>query len=282
MTNKTILITGGTDGIGKATALQLAQRGHHLTIVGRNKAKGQQAAQEITQKTGASVEFVSVDMSLMRDVQQFAEAYRASHPSLDILVHSAGVMMSERVVTDEGFEMTFATQYLSRYWLTELLMPALDKSDKGQVFFVSSGRTGDGNLNYDNLNGEQKYSAFSALQTSSSALSLYTLSLMNEYPLHQVYNYGPGLVRSSLGRNMPANMNAFINTVGRLFSISVEQAAKEITTLLTETHESGFYQRGLKQASASSQSYLTQQNRLLQTSNKLIHPYTQSMQQETA
>lgn len=245
-TNRTILITGGTDGIGKGVALQVARPGDDVTIVGLNRQKGELAAAEIRQETGAKVVFASVDMSMMAAVDRFATAYRASHPRLDVLIHSAGVMMAKRFVTTEGLEKTFATQYLSRASLTDKLVPLLAASDAGKVLFVSGGRVGSGDVNYANLNGEKRYSAISAVANASRALSLYTLSLMRQHPELRIYNYGPGLVRTALGRNMSPWMNMLMRTVGRLVSISSTQAGSEIKRLLDGTRPSGFYVRGLK------------------------------------
>lgn len=269
---KTILITGGTDGIGKATALQLARQGDNLTIVGRDVPKGEQAAAEIAQATGANVRFVSVDMSLMTQVERFADTYLAEQLQLDILVHSAGVMMANRVLTAEGFEMTFATQYLSRALLTDRLLPALVAAGAGKVLFVSSGRAGNGNLDYANLHGERRYGAVAALLTSSQALSLYVADVMQRHPEVQVYNYGPGLVQTSLGRSMPAGMNLFVRTVGRLLSISPERVGREITRLLSGAYPSGFYLRGIKpNTPAKGLPDPADRRTLRQVSDRLIH-----------
>lgn len=91
-----------------------------------------------------------------------------------------------------------------------------------------------------------RYGAIGALLTSSQALSLYTLALMRQQPGLQVYNYGPGLVQTSLGRNMPFVMNLYVSTIGRLFSISGERVGSEIKELLSGKHPSGFYLRGVK------------------------------------
>ncbi len=115
MTSKTILITGGTDGIGKAIAEQLTQRGDKVIIIGRNPQKGYLAQQAIAEVTEASVSFIALDMSVMSEVKRFASEYLATHSKLDYLIHCAGVIMQQPVITSEGFEMVLATQYLSRY-----------------------------------------------------------------------------------------------------------------------------------------------------------------------
>ncbi|MEM8858001.1 MAG: SDR family NAD(P)-dependent oxidoreductase [Chloroflexota bacterium] len=143
MTKKTILIPGGTSGIGKATALQLAQPEDDLIIVGRNVEKGEQARQEIAEATGANVTFMTADMSLMLNVQQFTEEFLANFSKVDYLVHCAGGVTSEPIITEEGLELVFATQYLSRYHLTSLLMPAI--AEGGKILFVTGGSPTDGN-----------------------------------------------------------------------------------------------------------------------------------------
>jgi len=271
MINKTILITGGTDGMGKATALRLAKSGDNVTIVGRNPEKGYHAQQTIAEVTGASVSFIAIDMSRMYEIQRFATEYLATHPKLDYLIHCAGVIMQEPVMTDEGNELVFATQYLSRYYLTQLLLPVLNP--KGKVVFVSGGNVTEGEVDYRILNSEENFGMVSTVSNTSRAQSLYTLVLMSEHPTLGVYNYGPGIVKTSIGRNMSGIRSLVATIISQFFAVSPENAGQEIAELLTESYESGWYKKGLEYQQFNGETFTGKQDELKEFSDNLLHPY---------
>ncbi|MEM9954461.1 MAG: SDR family NAD(P)-dependent oxidoreductase [Chloroflexota bacterium] len=268
MTNKTILITGGTDGIGKATALQLAKTGDDVTIVGRNKEKGYKAQQEIVAATGANVSFVALDMSILSEVQRFVNEYRTVHAELDYLVHCAGVIMQDPVITSEGFEQVFATQYLSRYCLTEALLPAF--SSNGSIIFVSGGNVTDGIVEYSVLNSVENFDPVNTVRNTSRAQSLYTLMLMTEHPKLCIYNYGPGIVKTSIGRNLSGIRGVMVTVASHLVGITAEQAGSDVVKLLNETHKSGWYKKGLQRQADSGDIFATEQRELKQFSDNLL------------
>ncbi|MEM7114881.1 MAG: SDR family NAD(P)-dependent oxidoreductase [Chloroflexota bacterium] len=268
MTKKTILIPGGTSGIGKATALQLTQPEDDLIIVGRNVEKGKQARKEIAEATEANVTFMACDMSLMSNVHQFTEEFVTSFSKVDYLVHCAGLIMPEPIITEEGLELVFATQYLSRYHLTGLLMPAL--ADGGKILFVTGGNTTDGTIDYDILNKAETFGTFRTIFSTSKALSLYTLMLMTDYPMLAVYNYGPGVVNSEYSRNMSGILGMLNAIFSRFFAISPEQAGQEITTLLTNSYGSGWYKKGLIKQPNPDESFSEERNKLKQFSESLL------------
>lgn len=120
------VVTGGTDGIGKEIARGLACAGHRLVLVGRDAQKGAAAAQEILETTGnPGVRFIQADLSLVRETHRLAEEVSSHFPALHYLVHSAGIIRGRRELTVEGVESNFATNYLSRFVLTQKLLPAL-------------------------------------------------------------------------------------------------------------------------------------------------------------
>ncbi|MEM8857931.1 MAG: SDR family NAD(P)-dependent oxidoreductase [Chloroflexota bacterium] len=268
MTKKTILIPGGSSGIGKATALKLAQLNDDLIIVGRNAQKGKQARQEIAQKTGANVTFMTVDMSLMSNVQQFAEEFLISFQKIDYLVHCAGVIMPEPIITKEGLELVFATQFLSRYHLTSLLMPAL--ADGGKVLFVTSGNTTDGTIDYNILNKEETFGMFRTITSTSQALSLYTLMLMTDYPTLGVYNYGPGVVNTEISRNITGIRGMLSAIFSRFIAVSPEQVGQEIAMLLTQSNDSGWYKKGLEKQPNPAKPFAEERKKLKQFSENLL------------
>jgi NAD(P)-dependent dehydrogenase (short-subunit alcohol dehydrogenase family) len=175
----TILVTGGTDGIGKATATRLARRGATVAIVGSTAAKGERAAQEIADETtSGDVTFLQADLSRMRGVRRLAGDVKERYDRLDALVHSAGVIFSERVVTPEGLEASFAINYLSRFLLTRLLMGPLRASAPARIVNVAyaAGNPADA-LDFDNLQSETSFSGMQALNQAQVANDLFGLEL---------------------------------------------------------------------------------------------------------
>jgi len=254
MQDRNILITGGTDGMGKATAHQLAKMGARLLLVGRNRDKGEAAATEIIRTSGSeTVTFLQADLSLMRAVRRAAEHIRGTFDRLDVLVHSAGgVFPQKRMQTDEGLEMSFAVGYLARFVLTNELLDLLHAAPAPQVLSIAGAGAGFGQGDFDNLNGEKSYSMFGAVAKFAGTNDLLTLEQIARYPDITFYNYGPGPVRTKLLMGtLP--MRLFFSTLGRPFSRSPEQVAVDIVTLLTDEYPGGLYGRSLKRNEPSAE-----------------------------
>lgn len=242
MQNQNVVITGGTDGIGKAAAIQLAKLGVRLLLVSRNPHKGEAAVAEIKRVSGNdAVTFLQADLSLMQNLQRAAEQIRETFDRLDVLLHCAGNLFSrQRTLTDDGLELSFAIQYMARFVLTNELLGVLRAAQAPQVLSVMGGGTISGHVDFDNLQGEKSYGFTEAIRTTSRAGDLLTLEQIARYPEITFYNYGPGLVRSGQIVTNPV-MRLLLNTVGRLFSRSAEQAANDIVALLTGPYASGLY-----------------------------------------
>jgi NAD(P)-dependent dehydrogenase (short-subunit alcohol dehydrogenase family) len=247
MQDRNILITGGTSGMGKATANQLAKMGARLLLVGRNRDKGEAAVTEIIRTSGSgAVTFLQADLSLMREVRRAAEHIRQTFEQLDVLVHGAGgVFPQQRTLTDEGVELSFAVQYLARFVLTNELLDLLRAAPAPQVVSIAGGGDESKRVDFDNLNGEKSYSVLGAVAKAAATNDLLTLEQIARYHDITFYNYGPGMVRTAtLMRTLP--MRLLFNTVGRPFTRTAEQAANDIVALLTGEYPDGFYERSLK------------------------------------
>jgi len=243
MQDRNILITGGTAGMGKGTAHQLAQLGARLLLVSRNRDKGEAAVSELKRASGSeTVTFLQADLSLVREMRQTAAQIRQRFERLDALVHAAGgVFPPRRTLTDEGLEISFASQYLARFVLTNELLDLLNRAPAPQVLCIAGGAWGAKKLDFDNLQGEKRYGKFKAIGRTAALNYLLTLGQIFRYPEITFYNYGPGLVRTvTVTDNQPMKRLIF-NTVGRFFSRSPEQAANDIVTLLTGDYSAGFY-----------------------------------------
>jgi dehydrogenase/reductase SDR family protein 12 len=137
---KRVLITGASAGLGAAAAAMFARGGADVHMLVRDRKKGQRVAAEIAASTGADAPAIEVcDVSSMAAVRAFAAEFTDRVKHLDVLVNNAGVMPPERTQTDEGIELGFATNVLGPFLLTNLLLPALRRSEEGRVINVSSG-----------------------------------------------------------------------------------------------------------------------------------------------
>lgn len=242
MQGQNVVITGGTDGIGKAAATRLAKLGARLLLIGRNPDKGEAAVAEIKRiSDNDAVTYTQADLSVLKNVRRIAEPIRETFDKLDVLVHCAGnIFPRQRTLTEDGLELSFAIQYMARFVLTHELLLLLRAAPAPQVLSVMGGGTISGRVDFDNLQGEKSYGFTEVIKTTSRAGDLLTFEQALRYPEITFYNYGPGLVRSGLIVKNPA-MRLLMNTLGRPFSRSAEEAADDMLTLLTGKYASGFY-----------------------------------------
>ena len=242
MQGQNVVITGGTDGIGKAAATRLAKLGARLLLIGRNPDKGEAAVAEIKRiSDNDAVTYTQADLSVLKNVRRIAEPIRETFDRLDVLVHCAGnIFPRQRTLTEDGLELSFAIQYMARFVLTHELLDLLRAARAPQVLSVIGGGTISGRVDFDNLQGEKSYGFTEVIKTTSRAGDLLTFEQALRYPEITFYNYGPGLVRSGLIVKNPA-MRLLMNTLGRPFSRSAEEAADDMLTLLTGKYASGFY-----------------------------------------
>ncbi len=154
---RTVMLTGASSGIGEAACGQLAEAGARVLMVVRDPEKGERSRQAILARApGAEVELVSCDVSALASVREAAAGLLASGRSLDVLVNNAGVLPDRRVHTEEGFELTFATNVLGPFLLTALLLPALSAAAPSRVVNVSSGGMYSARLDLDDLQLERR------------------------------------------------------------------------------------------------------------------------------
>ena len=177
MGGKVALITGGTSGIGKATATALSAMGADVVITGRNPQRGEKAAAEIRAQTGGRVDLALADLSSQAEVRSLAEEFKRRYDRLDVLVNNAGLVQSERTETVDGLETTFATNHLAPFLLTNLLLDMLRESAPSRVVTVSSEAERGGNIDFDDLQSTKKYRGFPVYGMTKLANILFTYEL---------------------------------------------------------------------------------------------------------
>jgi NAD(P)-dependent dehydrogenase (short-subunit alcohol dehydrogenase family) len=248
---KRCLVTGATSGHGRAVAHALALRGADLTILGRSAAKCEEVRAEIEAKAGRPPEVLLCDLASRRDVARCADEFVASGEPLDLLVNNAGLVNLNRVLNDDGFEMTFAVNYLSMFHLTLRLLGPLQKSAPSRVVNIGSDSYRIGKLALDNLQLDRGYSVAKAYSNSKLAILHFTLELARrvEGTGVTVNTVDPGPVASNIGANNPGVLYKLAQPMIKYLFPSAVRAARTAVWVATDpllADASGGYYRSLK------------------------------------
>jgi NAD(P)-dependent dehydrogenase (short-subunit alcohol dehydrogenase family) len=247
--SKTALVTGGTDGVGKEIARGLAQLGAQLIIVGRDADKGAQAEQEIRTLSGnRDVEFVQADLSLVREARRLGDEVANRWPAIHYLVHSAGIVRGRRVVTAEGFESNFATNYLSRFALTVRLLSALQaagRPGKSARIVVVAHPGFDGTIHYDDVNLTTNFSMIRAFKQFHYANDVFAIELARrlvvpgDRPSVTISCLHPGPTKTNIDKEMLLWMKLMVRfVIHPLFSHTPDvPAAAALKLLLADEFE---------------------------------------------
>ena len=241
MGGKTVLITGGTSGIGKATAVALAAMGANVVVVGRNPERGEAAVEEIkAQSHSEPVELVLADLSLKSEVRRLAKEFLERYDRLDVLVNNAGLVQSKRNETPDGIETTLAINHLAPFLLTNLLLETLEQSAPSRVITVSSEAQRWGNMDFEDLQSRRKYRGFPVYGMTKLANIMFTYELAERLSgtgvtancLH------PGSVGTNFGQNNRGPMALFFRTF-KPFMRSPEQGADTLIWLASSPEVDG-------------------------------------------
>jgi NAD(P)-dependent dehydrogenase (short-subunit alcohol dehydrogenase family) len=225
------IITGANTGIGFHTAAVLADRGAHVVLAVRDVDKGQQAAARITAASPtANVAVQHLDLTSLASVSAAADAIKAAHPRIDLLINNAGVMMTPKASTKDGFELQFGTNHLGHFALTGLLLDHLLPVDGSRVVTISSlGHRIRSSIDFDDLRAGPRYDRAAAYGRSKLANLLFTYELQrrladNAAPTIAVAAH-PGGSRTELGRNAPALVRIGMTAVGPVLFQSAAMGA---------------------------------------------------------
>lgn len=178
-----VLVTGGTSGMGYedalALALALSRAGAEVIIAARNAERGQEAIERIREQVpDARVQFEAVDLANLASVRSLAERLQERLPRLDVLINNAAIMAPpERGTSADGHELQLATNYLGPFALTALLMPLLLESDDARVVSLSSIAAGRGQLDFADLQAEQRYNPYATYAQSKLAVLMWAMEL---------------------------------------------------------------------------------------------------------
>src|ERR1700756_203468 len=221
------LITGATDGIGKVTACELARAGHTVVLAARNEAKAASVTREIVESTGnRDIGYLAADLRSLTQLHRLAEAFKVRYPRLDVLINNAGIVMPQRVLTEDGYETTYQVNYLAQFYLTQLLLGELEKSPQGRVINLSSSVYRAGKFDPGNLQGERRFSTIGAYAASKLCVLLFTIELAHRLgPTRVTANaVHPGIVRTPMMRGAEGVLRT-ISYAALPFSRSPEKGA---------------------------------------------------------
>lgn len=224
---RTALVTGSTDGIGKATALGLARAGMRVIVHGRNRPKVDHAIAELQAAVpGADVLGVSFDLGSFATVRRGAKEILEKVDALHVLILNAGIYANERVVVAEGLEATLAVNHVGHVLLTELLLPLLKKSAPARVIIVSSVAHTRGRIHTSDLSLADAYTGYAAYAQSKLANVMHCLDLAEAHDPAELSAYclHPGVISTKLLRDGFAGMRGAGVTAGAAQSVKLAVA----------------------------------------------------------
>ena len=234
-TARRVLITGGTSGIGRQTALELARQGSEVILTSRSEARGLQAAEEIRNETGNSrVSSVPLDLGSLDSVRAAAARIRSEVPSLDLLINNAGILRMKRMESADGFELNLAVNYLGHFLLTLLLLDRLKAAPNSRIVMIASDAHLKGRLDFNDLQFTQGYQWLKAYGASKLAVVAFTLTMARRLQgtgvtinaLH------PGMTRTQIWPRETFGERLFSSLVG-LFAIRDTAATAHVLHVAT-------------------------------------------------
>jgi len=252
LSGRVCLVTGATDGHGRAVARALARQGADLVLLGRNPEKCRKVQAEISDETGGkSPEILLCDLSSRAEVDRAASEYLASGRPLHVLVNNAGLVCQTREESADGVELTMAVNYLAMFQLTLRLLPRVLESAPARIVNVSSDTYKIGSLDFDDLLFERRYSFTRAYARSKLAIVYFTLELARRLAGQgvTVNAVDPGPVASNIGANNPGIAYRMAGPLIRRLFPGADRAARTALMLCSDptlAEATGGYYRSLK------------------------------------
>jgi NAD(P)-dependent dehydrogenase (short-subunit alcohol dehydrogenase family) len=245
----TILVTGATDGLGKRVASALARRGATVLLHGRSPERLEATLEELRGQTSSQkVGSYLADLSSLGAVRDLADRILSEYDRLDMLVNNAGIIVQERKESEDGYELTFAVNYLSHFLLTRLLLPLLKGSAPARIVNVAS--AGQSPIDFDDPMLERGYDAMRAYSTSKLAQIMFTFELAERLS-------GTGVSVNALHPASLMDTKMVLDTFGYTMS-TVEEGTEAVVRLAVSPELEGVtgrYFEGTREARANRQAY---------------------------
>jgi NAD(P)-dependent dehydrogenase (short-subunit alcohol dehydrogenase family) len=265
---ETILVTGATDGLGKRVASELAQRGATVLLHGRSRERLQTTLEEVGTEAGSEkLRYYLADFASLGEVRELAGWILSDEGRLDVLINNAGIISRERAESEDGYELTFAVNYLSHFLLTHLLVPLLHDSAPARVVNVAS--AGQSSVDFQDPMLVRDYDAMKAYSQSKLAQIMFTLELAERLS-------DEGVTVNALHPASMMDTKMVMETFGHSMS-TIEEGA-EATVRLAASPEleeiTGRYFDGERETRAEGQAYdETARKKLWDLSEELCGPF---------
>ena len=236
ISQKTILITGGTDGIGKATVRGLVLTGATVVFTARDGEKGEKVKREIAAETNnKNIAYLICDLASFSSIRACAREFTERWEKLDVLIHNAGVLPQGRQESKDGIELNFAVNFLAPFLLTNLLLPLLKQSAPSRIINVSSSMYKEGEINFDDLESKKHFDKYKAYAQAKLALLLFTKKLAKDLQGSgvTVNALHPGIVGTQITMQNVRTMNPIAAFIFKRTFITPEQGAQTSIYLAT-------------------------------------------------
>ncbi len=256
-----VIITGANSGIGKAISLELAKLGAVVVMLCRNKARGEEALEEVRSISGnKSVDLMLFDLGSLQSIEGFCLEFKKKYQRLDVLINNAGVILPGRHQTVDGYELQFGVNHLGHFLLTNRLVDLLIKSAPARIINVTSGAHKNGSIHFNDINLKKNYTVWRAYAQSKLAIILFTYELADKLKgtgvtvncLH------PGAVATNMGINRDTGFGTFITRILKPFFQTPRQGAATAIYLATSDEVEGItakYYYRKKPVASSKKSY---------------------------
>ncbi len=242
MKGKTVLVTGATNGIGKATALGLAAMGAKVVIAGRSDQKAKAVLGEIFAATkNENLSYLTGDLSSQAEVRRLAQEFLSLHDRLDVLVNNAGAVFDSRKLTVDGFEQTFAVNHLSYFLLTYLLLERIKQTGQGRIVNVASDAQTGAKIDFENLQAQKRFTGFGAYGQSKLANVMFSNELAKRLEGIGITSNAlhPGVVSTGFGDNATSPLWKAGLWLFKRFTVSPEKGAETSIYLASSDEVAG-------------------------------------------
>jgi len=239
---KTIVITGGTGGIGYAIAKALAKQGNDIIFQGRDANKGEKIASELSNLNGSTARFIAADVSSVEGIKGLATSIKKLTSKIDILIQATGVLNTERCETKDGLYGSFAVNYLCKFMLDTLLLDEL-KLGQGKIIIVGGPLRKGAVINFDDLHMKIKYALFKSIGQNQLAIHMHAQEFSKRSGVSVPINVvNAGMVKTGIDRNVKGFMKFIFIVLGPILANSIDKAIVNVIALAeTDAKDSGYF-----------------------------------------
>jgi len=235
MQGKTVVVTGGTSGIGEVAALRLAEKGARIVLIARDQARAAATLAKLKNANPTAAHAAHYgDLSALAEMKRVAGEVAANEPRIDVLVNNAGAVFLARKTSVDGLEMTFATNHMAYFVVTNILLDRLKATPGARIVSTASDAHRSGRLDFDDLQSEKSYGSFRVYGTSKLCNILFTREVARRLDGSGVTAncLHPGFVGTRFGQNNASNIfTKLLRDAVMSLGISPEEGAKTIIHL---------------------------------------------------